>query len=289
MGEPEGESCDDVDKMMKGLDRALKNYDNAGNAYGKHLLEEMKRNPEEGIKLIRPSMGKAIRDAYDGPDGLGASYVMAMAGGPHESITAPIYNAVGAVYPYLTREQREAALREVLGMMDHNNYLIVQTAHTPFIRNPILLSDITIPRPHYGPGLDGENQGLIKKGRAGEEELKAGRYEDFESFAKECILPDGLFDPDVVRNDFIVGFSVLRSDYCDWGADYVRVVDGEFLEQTMRGIVSMRFAPRRGKETTTESIERGTARLKELLPESLHDRIEPLRLQADWIDATKFA
>ena len=43
-----------------------------------------------------------------------------------------------------------------------------------------------------------------------------------------------------------------------------------------------------GLFTKPEDIEKGTKRLHEILPKCVHDRIEPLRQEGDWVDFLKF-
>jgi len=50
-----------------------------------------------------------------------------------------------------------------------------------------------------------------------------------------------------------------------------------FLNRTLEAIVGIRF----GVEPNQEKIEKGTKRLMELLPQSLHDRIDPIRKNTD--------
>lgn len=98
---------------------------------------------------------------------------------------------------------------------------------------------------------------------------------------------NGLFIQEYVVSDFVVANSLLRSDFCSFGEDYLLFANKEFINRVVKGIVAFRFGTRWGDKVWWDA-EEGTKRLKELLPESLHDRIEPLRLEADWADQSNF-
>jgi len=212
---------------------------------------------------------------YDGRESdwsSGNAQIDALAGGPHEGVTWPLYNAVGAAYPSFTRDQRDAALRQLLNIFDGINYAYVQgewgVGHTTGIHEPLLLADITLARPLYWPGLD-------------EGKIKLQSHTSFDSFANTYLDENGSLKG--VNSAFVVSYSLLRSDFCSFGERYAAVANPAFLNQTMKGIVAMRFG-RPSKEDWEASAER----LKKLLPASLHDRIEPLRQEADWTDYKKF-
>ena len=129
-------------------------------------------------------------------------------------------------------------------------------------------------------------------------------YQNFEELRKNLIDNEGLFfhpglkedgrqlfkgwTPEKklggVNSDFVVAFSLLRSDICDYGKDYIRIADPNFLNRTMQGIIGMRFS----NAETKEDIKVGKTRLKKLLPDPLHGRIDYLRKMAEWVDPKKF-
>lgn len=200
------------------------------------------------------------------------SFVAHAAGGPHEGVTWPVYNAIGEVYPALTREQRDNALHELFSIWDRINWADINGArgvgHTTGIREPLLLADIHIARPTYWPGLD-------------EGEYRISQHDSFEKLQNKLIDNNGNFKPDKVHSDFCVAYALLRSDLCAYGEKYTRAANPSFLERTLQGIIAMRF----GRENANNQ---GIQRLKKLLPESLHEYLEPLRAQGGWADYTKF-
>jgi len=240
----------------------------------------LRKDPEEGVKQIGSAYYSAVNDAYeDKESGIDAGYALALVGGPSEHVSWPIYNAVGAVYPHLTREQKDGALKSLLNIFDRMNYGIVNGArgvgHTTGIREPLLVADISIANWRYWPGLD-EAGPLVQ------------RYETFEKFHEELIdINNGLFKTDMVSSDFLVAYAALRKDKSRFAERYVEFLEVEnpaFLDRAMRGMVAIRFG---ALATGQENVEKGTSRLKELLPEPLHGRIEPLRLEREWVDPVK--
>lgn len=265
-----------VDEMMQMLFKHEADHEIAVMTHIEPLAALLKKDHKEGLKKIREAYGKALQDVYGKDENVSMGYILSLAGGPAESLTWPLYNAIGAVYPYLDRETKDIALKEILGMLDGYNYGIVNGAlgvgHTTGIREPLLLSDICIARPLYWPGLKDEFPQLLKK------------HPTFEEFHGELIDKNGMFDPRKINSDFLVAYAVLRSNRSDFGERYAKVANPVFLDRTMRGIVALRFA----RDEKPEDIAKGRARLEELLPKSLHPRIEPLRKGGNWADYTKF-
>jgi len=159
------------------------------------------------------------------------SFVEATCGGPHEAIPSAFYNVVGSVYPLLNREMKNKSLIKILGILDHDlDWQEVQFSHTSYIREPLLLSDISIVQQMYWPGLD-EGKNLIKK------------YNDlFCDFKFEAIDENGNFKKDKIKSDFLVGYSLLRKDVCNWGEDYLKIVNPKFLDKIIQGVVGMNFS-----------------------------------------------
>lgn len=181
-----------------------------------------------------------------------------------------LYNVIGSIYPLLNRNQRDDVVRVHLNQFDRLNYSAVNLNHTPNIREPMLLADITIARPLYWPGLEDEK--AIWEGK-----------NNFTELEKEIMVENGLFDPNKVKSDFLVAYAIMRKDFTQFGEDYVKVANQDFLNRVIKGIVALRFA--RAKE---EEIEDNKNRLYELLPKAIHDRIEPLRQERDWIYSEQF-
>jgi hypothetical protein len=278
---------------MFGLKTDATNEQILGNIYADKLVELLRKNPAEGIRKIRPFYGEALDKSYEGKE-ISRGYAEALTGGPFEAIPWAVYNAVGLVYPELNREMKDLALIELLKIFDRYRYDIVQLSHTAGIREPLLLSDISIAEPFYWPGLD-EGKEILKE------------YHDFPILKTALIDDNGLFFHSgvnwdfkeivdegrdtlkiarhrAVNSDFVVAYSLLRSDFCDYGEDYIGIANSAFLDRTLRGIVAMRFS----EAETEDDIKKGKERLHQLLPKSLHERIEPMRLEDGWTSRKKF-
>lgn len=182
-----------------------------------------------------------------------------------------LYNTIGSIYPLLDRKQRDDVIRAHLNQFDKLNYLAVNSNHTPNIREAMLLADITIARPLYWPGLN--NEKALWEGK-----------NSFAKLEKEIITENGLFDPTKVKSDFLVAYAIMRKDFTQFGEDYVRVANQDFLNRVVKGIVALRFAGVKEGE-----IENRRNRLYELLPKIIHDRIEPLRQESDWTYSGQFS
>lgn len=181
-----------------------------------------------------------------------------------------LYNTVGAIYPLLDRRQRDEVIRAHLSQFDRLNYLAVNSNHTPNIREPLLVADITIARPLYWPGLKDEKH------------LWEGK-DSFADLEREIMTENGLFDPTKVRSDFLVAYALMRKDFTSFGEDYVKSANPEFLNRVMKGIVALRFA-----NAIDDQVHNRRGRLYWLLPKSVHDKIESLRQEADWASAEQF-
>ncbi|MFA5724276.1 MAG: hypothetical protein WC979_08525 [Candidatus Pacearchaeota archaeon] len=260
----------DINQIIEGLNKCLDSYEAAAIIHVEPLAQMLKDSPDKAINMIFDVYNRALDAAYTNEEGKNLrAFIEATAGGPHEMVPSAIYNAVGEVYPYLERPQKNRALIKVLDCMDKINYAYVQISHTPFIREPLLLSDIKITRWLYWPGLHDE------------ENLWKGK-QSFYEIHKEIMDENGMFRKNIVKSDFLVACALLRKDFCSFGNEYAEAANPQFLERVIKGIVAIRFAHTK----TTEDVSRGKARLEELLPESLHSRIEPLRLERDWVDPT---
>ncbi len=240
------------------------------------FAEMLKKDPDRAIDKIFQKYDEALDQAYTNENGVNErAFVESSAGGPCELIPWALYKAVGSVYPFLERVQKDRALSQILNILDGRKYTEVNglesMGHTTGIREPLLLSDIRIVRQLYWPGLYDEEH-LWKN------------HTCFTDLQREIINEKGLFDQSKVKSDFLVGYALLRSDLCSFGEDYVKIAHPYFLERTLKGIVAMRFAHAEDEE----QIAQGRKRLEQLLPKSTHNRIEPLRKEADWVDYKKF-
>jgi hypothetical protein len=268
----------DIKKLTAAIEGAFAVHEASAMIHVEPFAKLLMDNPDEAIEQIGRVYNRALDDAYtDEKEGNVRAFVEAIAGGPCETIPWALYNAIGAVYPFLERPQKDKALGKIFGILDRRNWAEVNgergAGHTTGIREPLLLSDIAVARDIYWPGL--HDQEYLWKGKTSFKELQL-----------EIMTNDGLFRKDKVRSDFLVGYALLRSDFSNFGEDYLRAADPEFLDRTLRGIVALRFAQRRGDYVP--DVATGTERLKALLPRSVHDRIEPLRLEGGWVDYKKF-
>ncbi len=262
----------DQEQLEKAVRRAFETHEAAALVHVEPLVQMLQDNPDKAIDFIFKTYNKALNDAYTDNEGKNMrAFIEAIAGGPFEGIPRQVYNAVGEVYPYLERSQKDRALRQVLNCMDGLNYVDVNglrgAGHTPGIREPLLLSDIQIVRWIYWPGLH-------------DEEYLWKDKESFQEIKDEIIDKYGLFRRDKVKSDFLVAYALLRSNLCRFGEDYAQAANPNFLERVLKGIVAMRFAHAENEEDVIE----GTKRLEFLLPKSVHNRIESLRLERDWVD-----
>lgn len=168
-----------------------------------------------------------------------------------------LYNMIGSIYSSLPREKRVEARDAVLSQLDGVNSHYVQMNHTPYIREPLLLSDIAVERPMYWCGLY-EGKNLLEK------------QDTFAGFKKTLMNSNGLFKKDKVFSDFCVAYSALRKDMSSFGDAYANEAHPAFLDRVVDGIVSLRI----GKPAKNSDLIAGRERLKELLPEGLQSLVD---------------
>jgi hypothetical protein len=259
------------EELLKDIDRAYSKHEVAALLYLSDFRNKLMDSPAEAIDEITERYNRALNEAYTDDEGKNVrGFVEAVAGGPHERIPRIVYNAVGSVYPYLEREQRDKALGEIFKILDKRNYFEVQISHTCGIREPLLLGDIFACRSLYWPGLYDEKK------------LWSGK--SFEEVKDSIIDENGLFKQDKVISDFLVAYALLRKDVGNMGRKYVEVANPNFLNRVLKGIVAIYFA----RVHDLDEVEKKTANLKKILPKSLHSRLDLLREEADWVDYTKF-
>lgn len=263
-------------------------------------------NPMSALNVLFKIYNSALNKAYTNSktEENVRWLVESMTGGPHEAIPSALYNSVGAIYPYLDREVKNYALEKIFTILDliRNDY--IQFSHTSYIRDPLLLSDISIARPAYWPGLR-EGQNLISN------------HKLFCDFKSEFINEHGFFNKEAINSDFLVGYALLRKDICDWGEDYLEVVNSTFLDKIIQGVVGMRVShlfslqnlseeeveainneaknsafynqvkDKLNKNVSLEIVKRKN-RLNELLPQSLLARVDEKIREQDWTDYKLF-
>lgn len=261
----------DIDGLVSSIGKAFLDQEVAVLEHIEPFRQALQdRNPDDLLSKVKEMYDKTLESAY----GDKLSLVNALCGGPIATVPAAVYNSVGLIYPFLDRQQRDKGLRGILDILDGINSAYIQISHTPYIHEPLLLTDITACRPVYWPGMD-----------EGKTKLKG--YLTFEDFQRDY-MKEGLLDPKKVSSSFIVGYSLLRADFCPFGEEFVKASNPNFLNRVLKGIVSLRFHPGRGGiPRSEEEIRKGHKRLRELLPESVHDKLEPLRLEADWVDTSQ--
>lgn len=262
----------DQEEFMKNVHRCFFRHDMAVLEIIDPFKEYIMDHPDKAIPHIKEIYEKGLNAVY----GKDRAFVESIAGGPAEHVPGALYNAIGSAYPYLERKQKDEAVGEILGILDGINYAYVQNSHTNMIKEPLLLADITLARPLYWPGIE---EGIYH----------VGKHKTFGDFDEKNIDENGLFNRNV-QSDFCVGFALLWNKYSKWGEDYVEIANENFLERLVKGIVAWQFGKSRNQEDPTEEkIQKRIKDLEEAIPKSLHSRIEPLRLEADWIDSSKFA
>ena len=230
----------------------------------------LKDNPNKAIDMIFAVYNKALDDAYTEDGKNVRAFIESVAGGPHEAVPCAIYNAVGEIYPYLDRSQKDRALKQILKILDLINYIYVQNIHTPFIREPLLLSDISICRLIYWPGLD-ECIKLINK------------YQSFEELKTETIDERGIFRRNYVLSDFVAATALMHGKYSKWAEDYIDVANPNFLDRVFKGIVAVDFA-----RVSQDKLEDRIKEFKDVWPNKLCQNLDSIRLERDWVDYTKF-
>jgi hypothetical protein len=299
-------SGESFEEFSKKIETAFSIYHKISKEVLDNFSQLLWMNPEKALDQLISIYDNSLDKVYSDENGKNnRCFVEMICGGPHEAIPSAVYNSVGTIYPFLDRKIKDNALKKILSILDGIRYDYVQFSHISYIKEPTLTSDITISRPLYWPGM-GEGENLIKK------------YNNlFCDFKSEGIDKNGIFNQEIVDSDFIVAYSFLRNDFCNWGEEYVKIANTKFLERTINGIIGMRFAKyfrlkslseeekevinheaqdpnfySKNEEKLNEILEKRISdeetRLKELLPKSLHGKIEEKILQKDWVDPFLF-
>lgn len=235
------------------------------------LAEMLNDSPDRAIDGIFAAYNDALNEAYTDGEGQNLrGFVESFAGGPLEVIPSAIYNAVGAVYPYLERPQRDRALRQVLNILDGVNTRYVQESHAPFIREPLLSADIYICRWPYYPGFE-------------EGARLAEQFQTFEELKSELLDERGMFRKNKVRSDFLVAAGLMHQKYSPWGDEYIAAANPEFLRRAFKGIVAIDFADVSEQKAIARTNEFNAA-----WPEAFCKQLEALRKEKDWVDYPNF-
>jgi hypothetical protein len=176
-----------------------------------------------------------------------------------------LYNALGAIYPQLSREDRKLALCAYLAQMDSVNTRYVNTSHTPFIREPLVLANISIERGIYWPGLN--------------DQKRLWENKSFDEFREDTMDSNGLFKTEVVQSDFLVAYAILRGDCTNFGEEFRRAAHPQFLDRVYKGIAAIVFAH---ADNRSKLIER-RRKMKGLLPTESFNAVDRHRIKKDWI------
>ncbi len=261
----------DFERLGRDIQRGFDAHEAAAVVHVLPLAEMLKDSPDRAIDLIFRTYNRALNEAYTDDGGRNVRcFVESLTGGPLETIPSAVYNAVGVVYPYLERKQKDEALRGVLNILDGINSRYVQDSHTPFIREPLLLSDIAICRWCYWPGLQ-ESLDLVRK------------FNSFHQFSEEAIDERGMFKQDVVKSDFLMALSLMHKKYSKWGEDYVEVAQPDFLQRVFQGVIAHDFA-----RVSDDKVDSTVRQFRESWPDKLCGQIDFVRSARDWVDIGLF-
>jgi hypothetical protein len=297
---------DNLEEFNKKIVEAFGKHKQISNEVLNNFSQLLWTNPEKALNEFFDYYDKSLDKVYTNKEGeKNRCFVEATCGGPHEAIPSAFYNSIGAIYPVLKREIKNKSLEKILNIFGGLRYDYVQISHSSYIREPALLSDIAISCNLYWPGMD-EGENLIKK------------YNNlFCDFKFEAIDEKGNFNPNIIQSDFIVAYSLLRKDFCNWGEEYVKIANPNFLDRTLNGIAGMRFATlfklkslskdeiiKINHETREDDfysknknklnkvldnkISEGRERLRTLLPKSVHNLLEEKIIQKEWAEPLSF-
>ncbi len=276
-------SEENIEKLVEGVRKKFQSHEISAAIHIGPFAELLKDNPNKAIGMIFDVYNNTLNEAYTDENGKNLrGFVEAMCGGPLETVPWKLYNAVGEIYPYLEREQKDKALRQILNILDKRNYLEVNGdrgyGHTPGIREPLLLADIFIARPLYWPGL--HDEGHLWKGK------------DFDEIRRDVIDENGKFVKNKVKSDFLLAFALLRNDVGNFEKDYIGCANPSFLEEVMKGISWIEFAPFKKdhleKEVYDKYVEGQYEKVVRVHSESFGRKLYKTKDESGWVDFTKF-
>lgn len=269
----------DLEKVMEEMARSFTSHEVSSLIHVEPLAKLLLDDPDKGISQICNVYNKGLDEVYTNSKGENCrAFIESIAGGPMETIPYAVYNAVGAVYPYLNREQKNKALRQVLNILDGINTRYICESHTNGIREPLLLSDINICRWPYWPGLH-EGKQIVTK------------FPAFVSFKENMIDSSGRFISGKVLSDFIVAFEILRSKNCNYGDEYAALAQEktpEFLERVLKGIAAVIYGPLKGVDLAKFDLPARENDGFGNMSYDIRERIQKYRQEADWVDKTLF-
>lgn len=170
----------------------------------------------------------------------------------------------------MERSQKDKALKQILKILDGINSSYVQISHTPYIREPLLLADISICRRIYWPGFD-DGLNLIKK------------YSSFKKFKNETIDEKGFFRRNKVKSDFILATVLMHGKYSEWGNNYIDVANPNFLNRVFNGIVTMDFS-----QVCQHKFGERVMKFNNIWPKRFAEKLEEIIVRKDWVDYNKF-
>jgi len=178
----------------------------------------------------------------------------------HPSKNVCLYNSVGAIYPYLNNQQKKEVVEVHLKRFKIIEQSHVNHNHMRFIREPLLLADIcAASKSYYWPGFDNESD----------------LWEDEKNFSylEKEIMENGLFKTKKVKSDFLVAYGLLCADLSKFGEDYIKIVQPEFLDRVLEGIVTITVDGIRNKRHVAKEM----AALRKRLPKSTHEKLEEFK------------
>lgn len=215
----------------------------------------------EGVKFADQIIDGVKNLTYERVQGIGDDYLPDLYA----------YNALGTIYPYLTMEQRENAVRAFLGHFDCLRYDRVQYNHTSKIMEPIALTDILSARWLYFSGLEDETKQI-------------GEAKKLKKFESIYMTKDGLFKPNKVDSDFLMAYAALRTDTWDYAKEYAREAHQQFLDRVVKGLVNVFFSDAK----TEEKVKEKKKDITRILTPEVYPLIDYHLSKKDWINTKLF-
>ncbi len=156
------------------------------------FIELSENDPERAVEEFPSALGRVLE--------LGDNFFRGtMAGGPAPEATAPIINAIGAIYSKLPKTVREKALTQSLYFLDRLDYFNSQN-NVELIDEPWLVGDIVINRPLYWCGY----KEYVKR---------LERVTTIDDFKREFIREKGYVDYIDVNSMFWLTYTFSRKEY----------------------------------------------------------------------------
>ncbi|MBR9703657.1 hypothetical protein GOV10_06460 [Candidatus Woesearchaeota archaeon] len=175
-----------------------------------------------------------------------------------------LYNSLGVVYPWLDREEKDKVLDVVLEKMDNYSEPLVHTIaldHLPFIREPLLFSDIVCVRNH---SLNLEEQAELLQ--------EIVTQKEFLSF----IGPDGLFRHEEIEQEFPLTYAAIRPDMSAHVYTALRHMNHLYLDRVITGVANMGLSHLGGDKFKI------VGSVKKLLSKDVHGKIWKAYNKKEW-------